>query len=181
MSKLTGDWIFRNVREFDHAYVKRAYITNSTNLKGQGWSKWVSERIDAIVRPEANRCWLSCQLQCYGGRQSRFRMHEDNGTSYSWRDTTMVCVLDAFHNDESKVTAEAWQKLNDEEGLGPNGKFSLTDRRVLWGSYGDFNLDNVWDKYHESKEKYDKLGQVRKRMDPNGTFTPNTFCVKRAE
>ena len=180
MSKLTGDWIFRNVREFDYPYVKRAYTTNSTNLKAQGWSEWVTKRIDSIVEPEANRCWLSVQLQAYGGKRSRFYTNRDNGTSYSWRDTTMVAVLDCFHNKEAEVTAVEWQRGNDQEGIGPSGKFSREDRRVLWGSYGDFNLDNVWDKYYETPEKYNKLREVRKRMDPDGLFTPNTFCVKRA-
>ena len=181
MSKLTGDWIFRNVREFDYPYVKRAYTTNSTNLQAQGWSEWVTKRIAAIVEPEANRCWLSVQLQAYGGKRSRFHINKDNGTSYSWRDTTMVAVLDCFHNKQAEVTAVDWQRGNDQEGIGPDGKFSKKDRRVLWGSYGDFNLDNVWDKYYESREKYNKLREVRKRMDPDGLFTPNTFCVKRAE
>lgn len=36
MSQLTGDWIFRNVREFDHPYVKRAYLTKSTTLGKDG-------------------------------------------------------------------------------------------------------------------------------------------------
>lgn len=181
MSKLTGDWIFRNVREFDYAYQKRAYTTNSTNLTGQGWSSWVTDRIDAIVRPEANRCWLSVQLQAYGGKESRFRTNANNGTSYSWRDTTLVAVLDCFHTAEARPRALDWQAGNDQQGLGPNGRFSKDERILFWGSYGDYNLANVWNKYHETKEKYDRIRAVRKRMDPDGTFTPNTFCVPRAD
>lgn len=181
MSKITGDWIFRNVREFDHPYVKRAYVTNATDLGTRGWSEWVTGRIDEIVEPDMNKCWLSCQLQAYGGKRSRFFQNRDNGTSYSWRDTTMVCVLDAFYEDESKERAENWQQVNDMQGLGPNGRFSSEDRRVLWGSWGDFSLHDVWDKYHESQVKYEKLRAVRKQMDPNGRFTPNTFAVKRAD
>jgi FAD/FMN-containing dehydrogenase len=68
---------------------------------------------------------------------------------------------------------------NDEEGVGPNGIFSKQDRRVLWGSFGEFDLDAVWNTYFETREKYERLRAARRKADPDGVFTPNTFCVKR--
>ncbi|MCJ1232037.1 hypothetical protein MMC12_008718 [Toensbergia leucococca] len=179
MSELTGEWIFRNVREFDHPYVKRTYMTNSTTLGKDGWADWVTGRIDAIVKPEANRCWLSAQMQCIGGKNSKFVTNADNGTSYSWRDSTFCCTIDCFHENETKVRAEDWEKVNDEEGIGPNGKYSKTDRRVLWGSYGSYDLDASWNYYYEDQAKYERLQKARQVADPDGIFTPNTFCVKR--
>ena len=179
MSKLTGDWIFRNRREFEHPYVKRTYSTNSTTLASNGWVDWVVGRIDAIVRPEANRCWLSAQLQSFGGKNSKFTTNAGNGTAFSWRDSTIVATLDCFHDSASKARAEDWAKVNGEEGIGANGKFSQQDRRLLWGSYGEFNLDAVWDRYFEDEEKYRRLQQTRQNADPDGVFTPNTFCVKK--
>ncbi|KAI1774423.1 FAD-binding domain-containing protein [Hypoxylon cercidicola] len=181
MSQLTGDWIFRNVREFEHPYVKRTYTTKSRTLAKDGWADWVVDRIDAIVRPEHNRCWLSAQLQCFGGKNSMFTRNAGNGTSYSWRDTSVGCTMDCFHTEDTKARAEDWQKVNDEEAIGPNGVFSKEDRRVLWGSYGDWNLDAVWNCYYEDRAKYEKLQQIRKVADPYGIFTPNPFCVKRAD
>ena len=186
MSELTGEWIFRNVREFDHPYVKRTYLTKSSTLGKDGWAGWaswvtqVTQRIDAIVKPEANRCWLSAQLQCVGGKHSKFVTNADNGTSYSWRDSTLVCTLDCFHESAAKVQAEGWEKVNDLEGIGPNGKFSKQDRRVLWGSYGSFDLDKNWSSYYEDRAKYEGLQKARKAADPDGIFTPNPFCVKRS-
>ncbi|KAI0150348.1 FAD-binding domain-containing protein [Xylariaceae sp. FL1272] len=180
MSELTGDWIFRNVREFEKPYVKRTYSTNSRTLGKDGWAEWAVNRIDAIVRPEHNRCWLSAQLQCFGGKNSMFTRNAGNGTAYSWRDTSIGCTMDCFHDAETKVRAEDWQKVNDEEAIGPNGIFSKKDRRVLWGSYGDWNLDEVWDCYYDDRAKYERLQNIRKVADPYGTFTPNPFCVKRA-
>jgi hypothetical protein len=181
MSELTAQWIFRNVREFNHPYVKRTYTTNSRTLAKDRWPDWVSERIDAIVKPEANRCWLSAQLQCFGGNFSKFTTNANNGTSFSWRDSTIVCTLDCFHKDTEKQRADDWQKVNDEEGVGPNGIFSKQDRRLLWGSYGSFDLNESWKFYYENEEKYERLQEVRKRVDPDGVFTPNTFSVKRAD
>ncbi len=179
MSELTTDWIFRNVREFDRPYVKRTHLTNSKTLGADGWADWITNRIDAIVKPEKNRCWISAQLQCFGGKNSKFVTNSDNGTSFSWRDSTVVCTLDCFYGPDSKETAENWHKINDEEGIGPNGKFSKEDRRVLWGSYGDFDLDASWKYYYEDQAKYDRLRKVRRAADPDGVLTPNTFSVAR--
>ncbi|XDG02631.1 hypothetical protein ABKA04_002246 [Annulohypoxylon sp. FPYF3050] len=181
MSQLTGDWIFRNVREFEHPYEKRTYTTRSHTLAKDRWAEWVVGRIDDIIRPEHNKCWLSAQLQCFGGKNSMFTRNAGNGTAFSWRDTSIGCTMDAFYEEESKARAEDWQKVNDEEAIGPNGVFSKEDRRVLWGSYGDWNLDAVWNTYFEDRAKYEKLQQIRKRADPYGIFTPNPFCVKRAD
>jgi hypothetical protein len=89
-------------------------------------------------------------------------------------------TIDNFHKPEKKGDAEAWEATNDEEGIGANGIFSKEDRRALWGSFGSFDLDSVWNTYHENRPKYERLMVARKRADPDGVFTPNTFCVKRA-
>lgn len=181
MSELTGDWVFRNVREFDHPYIKRTHLTNSRTLGPDGWAKWVTGRIDALVRPDDNNCWLSAQLQCFGGKHSKFSTNADNGTAYSWRDSSLVCTLDCFYEgDEARETAEEWHRINGEEGIGnPKAKFSKQDRRVLWGSYGSFDLDESWQYYYEDQAKYDRLRKARLAADPNAVFTPNTFAVAR--
>lgn len=179
MSELTGDWIFRNVREFDHPYVKRTYSTSSTTLGKDGWASWVTDRIDSLVKPEANRCFLSAQLQCIGGKYSKFTTNAGNGTAFSWRDTSLICTLDCFHETDAKTRAEDWQKVNDEEGNGAKGIFSKQDKRVLWGSYGSFDLDASWQYYYEDRAKYERLQRARQAADPDGIFTPNPFCVKR--
>ncbi|MCJ1368930.1 hypothetical protein MMC20_000137 [Loxospora ochrophaea] len=179
MSKLAGKWIFRNGREFDQPYIKRCYLTNSTTLRRDGWASWVTDRIEAIVEPKGNRCWLSAQMQCFGGKHSKFVTNANNDTSYSWRDSTVICTLDCFHEPAARVRAEDWQKVNDREGVGPHGTFSKQERRVLWGSYGSFDLDKCWEYYYEDRAKYERLQKTRQAADPNGTFTPNSFCVKR--
>ncbi|KAI1817976.1 hypothetical protein GGS20DRAFT_530424 [Poronia punctata] len=180
MSELCGDWLFRNVREFEKPYVKRTYCTNSTTLSKDGWADWATKRIDSIVTPEHNRCWLSAQLQVMGGKHSMFRRNAGNGT-FSWRDTTICYTMDCFHDPETKARAEDWQKVNDEESIGPNGIFSKKDRRLMWGSYGDWDLDKMWDRYFDDRATYDKLRRIRKEADPDGIFTANPFCVKRAD
>ncbi|KAJ7207933.1 hypothetical protein GGX14DRAFT_634461 [Mycena pura] len=180
MSELTAGWIFRNTREFDLPYTKRTYLTKSKTLVKDGWVDWVVERMDKVLEPVDNDQWLSAQLQCFGGKNSMFTRNANNGTAYSWRDSTLCMTIDNFHKPEKKAEAEAWEATNDAEGLGPNGIFSKQDRRVLWGSYGSFDLDSVWNTYYDDRAKYERLMEARRVADPDGIFTPNTFCVKRA-
>lgn len=185
MSDLTKDWIFLDVREFKYPYIKRTYLTKSETLIQDGWVDWVTGRVDEIAS-SINGCRLSVQIQNFGGNNSMFYRNRDNGTSYSWRDSTIVCVLDCFYNQLSpfaKGIAEKWQLTNDNEGIGQNGKFSKEDRRVLWGSYSrvgkseDFNMGCSWPYYHDNKEQYDRLCKIKKAVDPDNVFTPNDFCV----
>ena len=185
MSKMTGEWLFRQPREFDHPYVKRTYMTNSTSLGRDGWVKTVADRIDMILGIDLTsdlfmQCWLSCQIQCFGGNNSRFRTNASNGTSYSWRDSTVCCVLDCFHESAYKATADKWQAEHDGIFNDPRSSFSKRDKRVLWASYGDCDLDKNSIYYYESQATYERLQKARAVADPDGTFTPNPFAVKRA-
>ena len=88
----------------------------------------------------------------------------------------MCCKLDAFYNGEAaRQTAKEWHKHYDEEGVGLNGIFGKQHRR---GSFGEFDLDAIRNTYFETREEYERLRAARRKADPDGVFTPNTFCVK---
>lgn len=186
MSQMTGEWLFTRPREFDHPYEKRTYLTNSTTLVRDGWADRVADRIHQVIVPSLTHlplwqnCYLSVQIQCFGGRHSRFSTNRTNGTAYSWRDTTVCQTMDCFHNasDHAKALAVAWQAENDKLMNGPDSPFSKQDKRVLWGSYGDWNMDQSWPFYYDDQAKYERIGRQRALADPNGTFTPNPFNVK---
>jgi hypothetical protein len=185
MSKMTGQWIFRQPREFDHPYEKRTYLTNSTTLVKDGWVDTVSSQIHKVLHLDPlsdlwRNCWLSVQIQCFGGKNSKFNTNSSNGTSYSWRDSTVCTTLDCFHESKYKKVADAFQAENDSLFIGPNSSYSKQDRRVLWGSYGDWDLHKMRLTYYDDEAKYEHLQKVRARADPDGLFTPNPFCVKRA-
>jgi hypothetical protein len=180
MSELTADWIFRNVREFNHPYVKSTTCTNSQTLAKDGWSKWITGRLDSIIKPDGNRLWVSAQFQNFGGKNSATYKNRDNGTSFSWRDSTIVATVDCFYGANRQQSAKDWRTINIQEGIGPNGIFSKQDKRLLWGSFGDYDLDKVWDLYYDDKARYERVKKVRATQDPDGTFTPNSFAVKRS-
>lgn len=179
MSELTAQWIFRNVREFNHPYVKSTQVTDSKTLVQDGWVDWIVERLDGIIKPEKNKLWISAQFQNFGGKNSAFTKNANNGTSHSFRDSTICATVDCFYDTGHKQVAEDWHDVNLAEAIGANGKFCKQDKRVLWGSHGEYDLDKVWGCYYDSREKYERLKGIRAKADPEGVFTPNTFSVKR--
>ena len=186
MSKMTGEWLFTRPREFDHPYEKRTYMTNSTTLTQDKWVDQVADRIHQVLFPSLSHhdlwdnCFLSVQIQCYGGKYSQYYANRNNGTAYSWRDSTVCQVLDCFHKEGEKgrALAQSWQAVNDKLMCGENSPFSKQDKRVLWASYGDWDMDKSWPFYYEDRAKYERIGKQRFLADPQGTFTPNPFSVR---
>jgi hypothetical protein len=89
--------------------------------------------------------------------------------------------MDVFYEPDSAAGEPedigiAWQAENDK-CVGPDGVLSTQDRRLMWASWGDHNMGNVWQTYHDSAEKYTRLCDIKKKVDPKGVFTPNLFCV----
>lgn len=190
MSQMTGEWLFTAPREFDYPYDKRAYLTNSTTLVQDNWVDVVvpqiSKVIDVINLELWSNCFLSVQIQCFGGNKSQFFVNRNNGTSYSWRDSTVGQTLDCFHKDTkyAKSLAQQWQADNDRLMKGPTSSFSKQDKRLLWASYGDWVMDDVWQYYYDDQDKYERIGLQRAEADPIGTFTANPFnvaCVKKTK
>ena len=186
MSQMTGEWLFKQPREFQHPYDKRTYMTNSTTLVSDKWVEQVSDRIHQVLFPSLTHlrlwetCFLSCQIQAMGGKNSQYFANRDNGTSYSWRDSTICQDLDCFYKDGEvgKKAAAEWQAGNDKIMIGEDSPYSKQDKRVLWASYGDWDMEKSWPFYYEDRDKYERIGRQRYKADPNGTFTPNPFNVR---
>jgi hypothetical protein len=198
ISEMVRYYIWDDVREFPQPFQKRVYLTDKTDLSINGWVQWISERVDIIARnyidsekdEDSESINLQLQVAPIGGQHSMYRrLAKDNPShdSHSWRnESTAFVVLDGFY-DPSKAnalqTVTDWMLKNDEcakEG----GVFCNKDRRMLWGSYGrkddkdgGASLDLVWDKYYDSKEKYDRLVNIKRKVDPDYIFTANTFGV----
>ncbi|ORZ14968.1 hypothetical protein BCR41DRAFT_337030 [Lobosporangium transversale] len=182
LSVLCSHWIFPTVREFQLPYFKRTYISNSRNHKQNGWTTWVTGRIQDLEKDPNNEIFVSAQFQYSGGKFSAFRNNGKDGfSSLSWRDSTFGCTLDAFYNKDypaSKAAAEAWVNQNDQESVGHHdAKFSEQDRRLLWGSH-NLNLPEHREQYYdEHPTKYDRISEIKQKYDPELIFTANAFAV----
>ena len=65
-----------------------------------------------------------------------------------------------------------------------SGIYTDHDRRFLWSSQGKetdpdkgMMLDSVWEKYYDSKDKYDKLVEIKRKFDPEYIFTANGMGI----
>ncbi|RKL33076.1 hypothetical protein BFJ72_g10092 [Fusarium proliferatum] len=205
MSDMVGHWLFPKRREFPRPYVKRTYTTNSKTLGKDGWVDTLVERLSKICSPyekldDANQkpvdnplydnCKISDQIQCFGGDNSMFYNNRNNGAAYSWRDSTVLQTVDCWYLNRTDPNykkplelANEWQAKNDSVMIDANSCFSKTDRRVLWGSWGDWDMakTEVWKTYYKDEAKYQSIGKVRAAADPKGTFTANLFAVERQE
>ena len=194
LSECMRYWAFEDVREFVQPYEKRTYMSDKSDLSTNGYAEWVADRVDLIASNYIfdERVNLQLQVQPIGGKNSMYRRNgEENpqDSCHSWRTESRLNLigLDSFYapeNDEVFQIVKQWIIENDEACCEEGGIFSEKDRRVLWGCFSRFNdpdcgasLDSVWDKYFDSREKYDKLIEIKRRVDPNYLFTANAFGV----
>ena len=177
MSQLTAQWVYMNIREFELPYEKRTYMSGPRSMGfDKDWAATTARRIDMIQGDLFNWCKLSIQIQPFGGNQSKYETLPNDYSSYSWRDSTICCVMDCFYSGEdAKATAIKWQEGNDK--IVRDGMFGV-DRRVLWGSYGNLPLydDSIWPTYYKPAV-YQQHCDTKRAIDPTGVLTPNTFCV----
>lgn len=183
MSHMTGRlWILDAIREYPYPYVKSTRMSDKKNLRDTKWSSWMTGVINSVLKEKDNGLYICAQIQPFGGPQSMTVKNANNGTAYSFRDATLTCTLDCFYKPGLREKAESWFKLNEDQVLKEgHGEFSTKDMRPLWGSFGEFDMKEIWHAYHEDEEKYNKLRRLRRKYDPDGVFTSNTFCIPAAE
>jgi len=185
MPFMTSKWVFPIKREYNMPYEKRTYATNATNLDTSGWVDFTKRQIRDMIFKHRKGCRVAVQIQHYGGTHSRFRTQANDQSSYSWRDSSVVLVMDAFYRHErAHQIAKEWQAVNDTFYKGPAGNFSPNqDRRVFWGSYetdgtDEMDLCKYWHYYHEDAAKWDRLVSIKARVDPDNVLSPNPFSVR---
>ncbi|KXJ93517.1 hypothetical protein Micbo1qcDRAFT_203590 [Microdochium bolleyi] len=87
--------------------------------------------------------WMDWFMQVYSGKNSMLSMGVGNGTAYCNRYATIVGTWDVFYS-KTKEAAEAKE-----------------DRRLLWDSWGDWNMKNVRQHYRD-EATYRKVQRIRK-------------------
>ncbi|PQE21416.1 FAD binding domain-containing protein [Rutstroemia sp. NJR-2017a BBW] len=183
MSYMTSNWwILDNVREYPWPYIKSTRMSDKTDLRKTNWANWIGGLLEQVLKPEEDELFIVAQIQPFGGPNSQTVKNKGNGTSYSFRDATMIVTLDCFYKHHVRDRALKWFKDNESKVLDPKyGDFSTKDMRPLWGSFGEYDFSKIWHAYHEDQHKYDKLRKLRDLHDPDGVFTPNTFSVPHTD
>jgi hypothetical protein len=176
---VTDLWTYRGTREFNYPFVKNTQLTDEV-ADPKNWPEWVASRIDELIGRQDEGLMVVTQCENFGGKNSAMYKNGKNGqTAYAWRDTTVGYCLDAFYNpdvENALPIVNDWQKINNDEGIGPNGKLSTVDHRWFCFSHGDIDMSQVH-QYYYSQDDYDRCLKVKKAVDPHGVFTPNAFVV----
>lgn len=172
-------FIMKHDREMDYPFVKRSRVTRGLP---EGFAKTYAERMYKIMRFPTLFCQhLVSQMQIYAGGAVA-----ENGkagiTSYSWREQVFAMSHDNFYSDDlicgdERQNAEQWQSENDEVFIGQKA-FADADMRMFAYTFGDRVLDEVWQCFYDSREKYERLRRIKGELDPNGLFSADQFSLK---
>jgi len=190
---------FEDIREFVQPYEKRAYLSDKKNFTDDGFSQWAANRTDLIAEGWKNNTGMNyvAQNQICGGKNSKyhtFGLENTHTNCHSWRDKITLCsVNDTFYDPRDETAVQYMKKFVQENDncigagkLDGTNEYTFCDKdlRLLGLSFGMFTdkdggviLDNVREKYFDSEEKYQKLVNIKRLVDPNYTFTANTFGV----
>ena len=163
----------------EYPFIKRSRVTREVP---EGFAKTYTKRMARIMGwcGTVNGQHLVSQQQIYAGGAVA-----ENGkegiTSYSWRDQAMAMSHDSFYSVawlwfNAHKWAEKWQKSNDKIFI-EDKQFADEDMRMFAYTFGDRVLEQVWQYYYDSLEKYKRLRKIKGRLDPDGLFSADQFSL----
>jgi len=155
--------VTKDGREFPHPYKKR--INAYSHALTEGFINALSDAIDDLHEDKNLRLLL--QSMVLGGAYQTLPTNSQRALPH--RNSTCFVVFDVFYvGDAGKTSAEAMQQrvtniLNEHSVAG--------DRiRLWWGSYGDTDLNNVWQYYYGTQATYDRARCIKRKYDEGNLF-----------
>lgn len=167
LSYMCDSWVRRwgttlDGREFVYPYKKRLNGTFEP-LSDEFVTGFVDLVTEAIFD---RRVRIVYQMVLGGG------MHSENVnrqyTSCSRRDITIGVVFDVFYTEGNEATAKKYQ--DDMKELLDSTVPEKDQVRLFWGSFGDTNLNNVWENYYDSANQYSRLQGIKSAVDGMDVF-----------
>jgi hypothetical protein len=171
-------FIMKQDREMEYPFVKRSRV--SMNVP-DNFPEVYTDRMYQIMGVIGT--WggqhLVSQQQIYAGGEVS-KNGKDGVTSYSWREQALAMSHDSFYNvgffRDARDKAEKWQNMNDDAFIGQKA-FADRDMRMFAYTFGERELEKVWQCFYDSEEKYLRLKKIKKDLDPNGVFTCDAFSL----
>ena len=155
-------------RENRRAYTKAGY--GSKGKLTPGWSEAFAKLLDDVVKDPK----VHCVMQSGPGGGAATRNGKANLNAMSHRNAHMHnTVFDLFRDDdEASIKAAAdFQSRFEMEVV---NKHQTAHPKVMqqWASSGDLDMNKkqVWEKYIDNPETYDKLRRIKKEVDPDDVF-----------
>ncbi|MEZ4248572.1 MAG: FAD-binding oxidoreductase [Polyangiales bacterium] len=176
-------WMFNSTREFNYPVKKYTAFTDVP--ASPEFAQWCVDCTDPLIDREDEGIMVIVQYLHMGGPASMHRRHgESSATSFSWRDTGFVVVIDIFYNPDmpdAEREVARWHAKVRATGMGEGGKVGVYDRRWIWSPYGEKDMSVVWKHYFDSEAKYLRAMAIARRVDPTGIFAPSPFHLLHAE
>ncbi len=168
LSSMCDGWV-RNFgmtsdgREFEYPYKKRVNATFEplTDDFKNGFVDLVS---DAIAD---DRVRVVFQM-VLGGSQHRDHPNRQY-TAVQRRDVTIGVVFDIFYTEGNEALAETYQA-----GMTALLKNSVPEKdtvKMIWGSFGNTNINEVWQEYYDNRAVYGRLQDIKQKVDPDNVFS----------
>jgi len=169
-------------REWELPFHHRFMLSPSTTLAETKFVPKAVNRLDPLLRYDAEPKYSqfkASEQYIPLGKNSAWTTMADGKTAVSFRsDSKAVGTTTFFFPEQQRALAKKWDEENYKLYIGPKGCFSPVDRRFIWAPYGnDWNLDENWEKFFDSREKYDRVLATKRTVDPHDIFTPNLFCI----
>lgn len=180
---LANLFIMRIEREMESPFIKRDRFTPKPK---ENFAETYTDLMAQVM--DANRdkkgLHLVSQLQVYGGSAMQSNMANCH-SAFSWREEGLLWLChDVFYDCEehkdAKQFAQDWALETDKQFL-DDGIFCDRDMRLVAYTFedgkGDQTLENQWQYYHDSQEKYERLRRIKFKADPDNVFNSSAFCL----
>jgi len=175
ISEMMLNWTVPIIREWLLPFKKIDMLGTRNDLLKTNFSEYATEIVDYVMK--SNKCKQFPQFAPSG---PCFNI-SDNKTAHSWRNLTGMAGFTIFYpeNDEyaNNIVNNWANKIDKCNNL--NGNYTIKNNCFIWApleKYG-WNLDDNWELYFDSKQKYDRILATKKLVDPHEIFTPNLFCI----
>lgn len=177
--------LYLNIREFDMAYVKRAYVL-SDQVDSLTFPNLLTTAVSDVMVQDPDNLKLIVQVALCGGVNSALNNPTGPATganTFDWRSLTRgAIVFDVFYRACSD-DADLVQSSNDISFAAQQG---FTDLRMVWATFlkdhDSYDMKNhkTWQLYY-TEPTYTLLTEVKDSYDPSGIFSSNSFSIPPAE
>jgi len=181
---LSKMFIMKAEREMEYPFIKRDRVSMElpTNFADVYTDRM--HEIAAGLCGTEHGVHLVSQMQIYSGGAIQSN-EATSHSSYSWRGQCLAISHDAFYRHNKFENALAWQQENDKAFVGPGGAFSERDMRVFAYTWNDGEnnktLEEEWQYYYDSREKYERLRRIKAKADPDSVFNSSPFSLEPLE
>jgi len=165
------------VREWNLPHFHRFMLSSSYTLQQSKFAETCADRIDVMMKEERFNEFKNSNIFIPLGPTTAIVAKDDGKTAVSFRYSSSTAATTFFFPEAQRALAAKWDEENHQIYITRDKVFSPVDHRFVWCPWESWNMDENWDKFFDSREKYERVLATKRKEDPFDVFTPNLFCV----